>query len=69
MSRLGLLLYSKRKELKLTQRELSERIGVCQGCISNYERGVTNPSLRILFRLVKALHISWSEFNNVEIES
>lgn len=40
MSRLGLLLYSKRKELKLTQRELSERIGVCQGCISNYERGV-----------------------------
>lgn len=44
-----------RKELNLTQKELSERTGITQGDISRIENGTRNPSLEMLKRLAKGM--------------
>lgn len=47
-----------RKERKLTQKELAGRIGVKNSVISFYEVGDRTPSLEVLVKLSKALHVS-----------
>ena len=47
-----------RKERKLTQKELAGLIGVKNSVISFYEVGDRTPSLEVLIKLSKALHIS-----------
>lgn len=47
-----------RKERKLTQKELANLIGVKNSVISFYEVGDRTPSLEVLIKLSKALHIS-----------
>ncbi len=44
-----------RKEIGLTQKELSERTGIAQGDISKLENGNANPSLRTLQRLAEGM--------------
>lgn len=44
-----------RKQLHLTQRELSERTGITQADISRIENGTRNPSLEMLKRLAKGM--------------
>lgn len=44
-----------RKESGLTQKELSEKIGINQADISKLERGNANPSLRTLKRLAAGM--------------
>lgn len=44
-----------RKEIGITQKELSERTGITQADISKLETGNANPSLRTLRRLAKGL--------------
>ena len=44
-----------RQRTGLTQKELSERIGIAQGDISKLERGNANPSLRTLQRLAAGM--------------
>ncbi len=44
-----------RKELHLTQKELSERTGITQADISRIENGTRNPSLAMLKRLAKGM--------------
>lgn len=45
----------RRKELKLTQQELSRSVGVSHVAISQWERGETEPSGENLLALAKAL--------------
>lgn len=47
-----------RKERKLTQKELAGRIGVKNSVIRFYEVGDRTPSLEVLVKLSKALHVS-----------
>ncbi len=47
-----------RKERNLTQRGLASLIGVKNSVISFYEVGDRTPSLEVLIKLSKALHIS-----------
>ena len=47
-----------RKERKLTQKELACLIGVKNSVISFYEVGDRTPSLEVLVKLSKALHVS-----------
>lgn len=54
----GDFLKKRRKELNMSQKELSEAACVPQTTISDYERGATNPSANNLTRLVKVLDIS-----------
>ncbi|MCD8148098.1 MAG: helix-turn-helix domain-containing protein [Clostridiales bacterium] len=44
-----------RKELHLTQKELSARTGITQADISHIENGTRNPSLEMLKRLAKGM--------------
>ena len=44
-----------RQQSGLTQKELSERIGIAQGDISKLERGNANPSIRTLQRLAAGM--------------
>ncbi len=44
-----------RKRSGLTQKELSERIGIAQGDISKIEKGNANPSIRTLQRLATGM--------------
>jgi len=44
-----------RSELKLTQKELADRIGVKQSNISRLESGSYNPSLSFLKKVAKGL--------------
>ena len=40
-----------RRESKLSQAELAEQIGVSQQCISEWERGKTEPTLTFIVKL------------------
>ncbi|VTU09240.1 HTH-type transcriptional regulator [Actinobacillus indolicus] len=44
-----------RQEQKLTQKQLSEKIGVAQSAISRLEAGTHNPSIAFLQRIANGL--------------
>ena len=50
-----------RKEMKITQVELAERIGMTQSSYTNYEQARIEPSLTTLLKLSRTLHksIDW----------
>lgn len=50
-----------RKELKLSQLELSKRVGVTQQCISEWEKGNIEPTLSYLCKLADVFEISLDE--------
>lgn len=45
----------KRKELKLTQEQVSKMIGVSRNTYTSYEIGVITPSLDVAIKIKKAL--------------
>lgn len=57
-----------RKSRNLSQIELSEKTGITQSLISRYERGMGNPTMKILRRLAEVLdmnlHIAFIEKSN-----
>ena len=54
------ILKEKRKELKLTQQELAERIGKQRSYIAQIERGLTDLQLSNLIRISNALGLQLS---------
>jgi DNA-binding XRE family transcriptional regulator len=49
------ILLESRKEAKLTQAELAERIGADKSYISQIEQGIAVPSMATFFRIASAL--------------
>lgn len=49
------ILLQARKEAKITQSELAQRVGTTKSYISKIENGVVEPSVGLFFRLVNAL--------------
>lgn len=47
-----------RKELRLTQKELAEKVGVHPAQLARYELGLSTPSLGVLIRLAKYCEVS-----------
>lgn len=47
-----------RKEKKLTQTELAERMGVNKATISKYEKGIASPSYEMLWNLAEFFDVS-----------
>lgn len=47
-----------RKQQKLSMKELGKRIGLSEQAISQYERGVRNISLEVLYAIANALNVS-----------
>lgn len=58
---LGEKLKEFRKKQHLSQIEFAERIGSTQQCVSNYERGVVEPSIDLLMRISGTFHCSVDE--------
>lgn len=50
-----------RKIGKLTQKDLGEAIGISNTYLSDIETGRTNPSIKTLKKIAKALDISYIE--------
>ena len=57
-----------RKQRKLTQKELGEKIGVKHNTISSYEKGTNEPEQDIMFRLADVLGVSINDFFPYENE-
>lgn len=51
-----------RKKAKLTQEELSEKIGIAEKHYGKLERGVFMPSLETFFKTIEILNIPFTEF-------
>lgn len=58
MSKFGDNLIRLRKENKISQQELAEKIVVTQQCISEWERGKIEPTLSNLWKLADIFDIS-----------
>ena len=58
-----------RKELKLSQEQLAEKIDVTRQTISNWELGETSPNPEQLKLLSKALNVSVDELLNNDVKS
>ena len=56
----GVILKERRKELKITQQQLAERIGKERSYIAHIERGETDMQLSNFFRISNALGLSFS---------
>ena len=60
-------LKARRKELKLTQREIAEQLGISFQAYSAWERGVKEPSKEKVFQLENILKVSKGYFTQIEI--
>ena len=60
-NRFGFAVRTRREELKLTQEELAERVGIHRTYLSDIERGTRNPSLINIDRIAESLAMSLPE--------
>ena len=58
----GEYIKTRRKQKKITQEELANRIGTGHSVISKYENGQIDPSIEVLCRIADALDISQELF-------
>jgi transcriptional regulator with XRE-family HTH domain len=56
-NRLGSVISAKRKLIGLSQEELAFRAEIDRTYISQIERGVSNPSLLVIFKISKVLQL------------
>lgn len=56
--KIGKLIASKRKEKKLTQKQLAEKLGVTNKAVSKWENGKSIPDIGIIQDLCKILDIT-----------
>lgn len=52
----------------LSQEELAKMMGVTQGTVSQWEKGITHPSIKRLSRLANILNISLTDLIGEEDE-
>ena len=57
----GRIIYEHRKGLKMTQKELANKIGVTDKAVSKWERGGELPDINILEPLAEVLKMSVTE--------
>lgn len=55
----GVILRDRRKELKMTQKELAEKAGMVRSYIARVERGETDIQLSSFLRIANALRMSF----------
>lgn len=55
-------LAARRKEHRLTQAELAERVGIAQRTVAAYENGERRPSVEVAKKLGQELGIPWTDF-------
>lgn len=55
IKKIGRVLRASRKEQGMTQEQLAESCGISPKCVGEIERGETNPSVGVIFKLTSAL--------------
>lgn len=60
-------LKARRKELKLTQKEIAEQLGISFQAYSAWERGIKEPSKEKVFQLENILKVPKGYFTQIEI--
>ena len=55
---MGEKLHSLRTEMKLTQKQVADRIGLAISAVSSYESGTRYPSYETLVKLSRMFHVS-----------
>ena len=60
-------LKARRKELKLTQKEIAEQLGISFQAYSAWERGIKEPSKEKVFQLENILKVAKGYFTQIEI--
>lgn len=58
MVNMGDKLHSIRTEMKLTQKQVADRIGLAISAVSSYESGTRYPSYETLIKLSRMFHVS-----------
>ena len=58
----GEILRDYRKELKITQQELAEKVGTARSYIARVEKGETDIQISSFFRIVRVLGIEFTPF-------
>ena len=58
MVNMGEKLHSLRTEMKLTQKQVADRIGLAISAVSSYESGTRYPSYETLVKLSRMFHVS-----------
>lgn len=66
MKNFGNLISSRRKELKMTQKELALKLNVSDKTISKWETGTSYPEITMLSTIAKALEMNVNDFFEVE---
>ncbi len=59
--KMGLFISKLRKEYKLTQKELADKLGILDTSISKWERGINAPDISYLTELSKIFHVTVQE--------
>ena len=59
------VLLLRRKELKLTQKELAEKTGISIVSLAKYEKNERLPSFENLNKLAKALELDYDEVSSI----
>ena len=61
VKKVGEFIKKKRKENKLTQKDLAEKLSITDRAISKCERGICCPDISLLKELSSILHVSVNE--------
>ena len=56
-TRLGEIIKARRKEMKLTQAELADKVGTTAQCIYYYEKGTRGLPMSLFFKLCSILNL------------
>ena len=64
--KMGLFIGKLRKENKMTQRQLADKLGIMDTSVSKWERGVNAPDIAYLIELSKIFHVTVQEILNGE---
>lgn len=66
MESLGKRIADRRKQLNLSQEEVAFRIGSTQNQISRYERGLNEPTAKVIVRFAEALETTPNELLGIQ---
>ncbi len=54
---------------ELTQEAVAEKLGITKGQLSHYETGVSEPSIRVLVKILELYQVSFDEIVKDETKS
>lgn len=67
LEKLGLNLKKYRLDASLTQEELAERVGIHPTYVGKLEGGKNNPSVKMLFKISRAIGVKLSDLFDFDI--